>query len=172
MQVACGKDKTRPEMQCVYFENGYAYATNAHLLVRNRIDQISNLSTDQIMALDGKMIHKKDFAQLSRFDVITVTEEGIEAITEERKAFFYFYESEKGYPDTESIIQSIENASIKEVSVFGINFQETTNAQKALPEPMVKMIFKGANKGVIIRPTNDEYNDCMAIIMPLQINGE
>lgn len=34
MHLACSKDDYRPETQCIFFNNGFAYATDTHILYR------------------------------------------------------------------------------------------------------------------------------------------
>ena len=57
MHLACSTDDFHPETQCVFFNNGYAYATDTHILVRNRISEISGLNESEIEALNGKFLH-------------------------------------------------------------------------------------------------------------------
>lgn len=44
LHKACADDEYRPAFSYVYFRNGYAYATNAHIAVRAKVEDISNIA--------------------------------------------------------------------------------------------------------------------------------
>ena len=57
MHLACSKNELRKEMQCVYFKDGFAYASDGIILVKNRISEISGLEKHEVEALNGKFLH-------------------------------------------------------------------------------------------------------------------
>lgn len=62
---ACGfHDDFRTGMHYISFANGYAYATDSHILVRARLTDISNFDEQDLSLLDGKFIHGKFFKEL------------------------------------------------------------------------------------------------------------
>lgn len=61
MFLACAKDDNRPAMECVYFKGDWAYASDGHIIVKNRISECSNLDEAMIQALDGKLLHSLFF---------------------------------------------------------------------------------------------------------------
>lgn len=36
MHLACADDELRPALACIYFKNDFAYASDGHILVRNK----------------------------------------------------------------------------------------------------------------------------------------
>lgn len=61
---ACGDDDYRTGLHYISFANGYAYATNAYILVRARLTDISNFDEQDLSLLDGKFIHGKLFKEI------------------------------------------------------------------------------------------------------------
>ena len=62
---ACGfHDNFRTGMHYISFANGYAYATDSHILVRARLTDISNFDEQDLSLLDGKFIHGKLFKEI------------------------------------------------------------------------------------------------------------
>lgn len=62
---ACGfHDDFRTGMHYISFANGYAYATDSHILVRARLTDISNFDEQDLSLLDGKFIHGKLFKEI------------------------------------------------------------------------------------------------------------
>ena len=73
LHKACADDEYRPAFSYVYFRNGYAYATNAHIAVRAKVEDISNIAPLEIEALNGKAIHYKQFELLLKHDSMEVS---------------------------------------------------------------------------------------------------
>lgn len=70
MYLACSVDDHRPETQCIFFNNGFAYATGTHILVRNRISEISGLNESEIEALNGKFLRADFYKDMLKYDSI------------------------------------------------------------------------------------------------------
>lgn len=64
LDKVCANDDLRPAMEYIYFIGGYAYATNAMILVRASLKSISNLHRETIDKLNGHCIHKNTYADL------------------------------------------------------------------------------------------------------------
>ncbi len=167
MDYACVKnDKLRPEMQCIHFENGFAYATNNHILVKNRLQECSTLEEEAIEALSGKSIHKDSFVKTLSYDVIEVEESGIRAFKGAEEAFFKF--AKVDYPDAESLIQQETVSGILAVPEIDIDLYSFVILDKALyGANNTKLVFNGTRA---IKIFNREENvESMAILMPLGI---
>ena len=121
MHLACSDDDLRPVMQYIYFKGGYAYASDAHILIKNKISEITELITeDQLNILDGKYLHKSSFQKILTYDTIRITETGIECITGYSTIEFKFSTDESlKYPSTEVKIAKIkeENSSLSRISL-------------------------------------------------------
>ena len=79
MHLACSKDNVfRRETECIFFNNGYTYATDTRILVRNRISEISGLNESEIEALNGKFLHADFYKDMLKYDSIMIAEDGIE----------------------------------------------------------------------------------------------
>ena len=76
---ACGfHDDFRTGMHYISFANGYAYATDSHILVRARLTDISNFDEQDLSLLDGKFIHGKFFKEIiSCKGNVTITTDAI-----------------------------------------------------------------------------------------------
>ena len=134
MHLACsGYSPTRPEMCCIYFRNGFAYASDGHILAKNRISEISGLEDHEITALDGKFLHANFYKDMLKYDNIMIAEDGIECSKDNDKVFFYFSTFDK-YPDAEKVLQE------------ALNTQTTP-----LPQVSDKCVatFKGTNKAIV-----------------------
>ncbi len=79
----CKSDATHPQLAYIHFENGYAYATESHILVRAKISDICTLDNPEMLEkLDGKNLHLKQFQSLLELDEITdITDDSISAMS-------------------------------------------------------------------------------------------
>ncbi len=150
MHLAClkGNDQ-RKDLECVYFNNGFAYATNQQILVKNRIDEICGLEPHEIEALNGKFLHADFYREMLKYDSIMIAEDGIECTKGDNKAFFYFSKFEK-FPDAEKVLSralSLPSVPMPEVS-FDMKLIQRLN--KALyRSDRCTARFKGVNQPMI-----------------------
>ena len=72
-------DELRPAMQCVCFKDGYAYATEAHMLIKAKIEDICNFDPEEIAILEGKMVSGASLKRICSHNEIQVTNDGFVA---------------------------------------------------------------------------------------------
>lgn len=167
IDYACGADKLRPAMQLIHFENGYIYATNGHIAVKNKLSECSSLSDDQIEKLNGKNLHKDLFKEILKYDIIEIDDNGIKAKKDNNIIYCEFTEVE--YPDVESVIQKSLNAPIEQKQKIAINLKNLELLQKSLFNGNDSVLeFKQGNGAIIVRPKTE--SESMGIIMPLYLD--
>ena len=175
MHEACVSDELRPALEHIYFKDGYAYASNAAVLVKNCIEDICFVCANQRQLLNGKLLHKDHYKEILKYNTITISEEGIECVDRKssRKAFFYFAkEGEYKYPDAEKVLQNALNAKNTSVSEIGIKGNLIKIINNALFESdMCKFQFKGIGNPIVLQSTTSRS---IGIIMPfiLSENGD
>lgn len=150
MHLACSKDDgMHPGTECVFFNNGYAYATDTHILVRNRISEISGLDESEIAALDGKFLHADFYKDMLKYDSIMIAEDGIECSKGNDKAFFYFSTFEK-YPDAEKVLQDALNKQTVPLPQFSFDMKLMQRLNKALYQSdSCTATFKGVGNPIV-----------------------
>ena len=70
MHLACGDHGFT---EYIYFKNGFAYATNEIILVKNDLSICSSIHPDQVRLLNGKLLHKDDYKKILNTDVINLS---------------------------------------------------------------------------------------------------
>lgn len=167
MQFACSSDNLHPSLSCVYFKNGFAYATEAHILVKNSLQECSSLSDEQIELLDDKFLPSKSFANILKYDTIIVSEDGIEATKNTDKAFFYFAK-DLNFPNAEKVIQDSLNKQKVPTPEIGLSIEKLVKLNGALSgSDQCKMQFTGENSVIILQSMEQSS---LGIIMPITIN--
>jgi len=168
MHLACAKnDETRPVMNCIYFKDGFAYASDSHILVKNKLDECSTLEASFIEALDGKILSANNYKDILKYDEILIAEDGIEATKGTDKAFFYF-EKNLTYPNAESVIQSALNKQHIALSEVGLNTKLLVKLNEALSGAgSCKLQFYGAGNAVVLQGMEQAS---LGIIMPVLLS--
>jgi hypothetical protein len=165
LNSACGEDENRPLLLCVHFENGFCYASNSHLVVKQSLELHSILEPQ---FLDGKCIHKDDFAIIRKFEVATANEDGIQCnSTDGRSAFFeYFDKKGANTPDFDAVMNQFK---AKGVDFIGFNPKQMKMIMDALycPDGYVRVNFGGIDKCMSIDVPGVE--DQWAILMPVLV---
>lgn len=167
MHTCCSSDELRPTMQHIYFANGFAYASDDHVLVKNHLSEIiENIDEEQLALLDGKMLHKDHYKNLLQYDGIVISEDGIEGNKDGNKVFFYFTDQTKHgeYPDAEKVLQEALNKKPIQTSEFCIQPGFIAQVCSANPNLNIcKMQLKEEGK-LIINEKDDMYQS-MALVM-------
>lgn len=122
LHTACGlDDKFRISHHYISFQNGYAYATDSHILVRAKLTDISNFDEQELAFLDGKFIHANTFKQIlkSKGDVSILENEIV--VTEDEYTIKYPLHdgSNLRFPKCETVLGKNELNNIKKE--FGIS---------------------------------------------------
>lgn len=178
-----GEDKVRPVLEYVYFENGYAYASNAHILVRIPIVYITTLDDDSNNLLNGHGIHgplMKYLADLWPLKVqkeIVVGEDGKE--TEYVSIIAWHGENEVKvtltnpeqvkHPNFDPLFStSGERIPVKKI---GISQNLLNKLTAAIGTSEIKMGFVDERRQIFISPITSELEGIEGIIMPIMVTG-
>ena len=157
LNLFCSQEKYMPReaLKCVYFKDGFAYATDAHILIKHKLsfEDCINCSL-----LEDKFISSTVFAQILKADAIEATEDGILADGN----LFPYAENVGVFPNVEIAIPSI----IEQVEQIVLNPKELNTILRAFPlnRLSIKFVFCGTDKATKI--IFQEFEDTTVIIMP------
>lgn len=175
-------DSLRPMLQCVHFKNGFAYASNSHVCIKQSLEYHSVIDVEK---LEGKAIHRDSYAAAMKFDYVIATEDGLDCSgTNGQKAFFDYYQPDdipdtgedslekvgrNRVPDFEDVLKP--KSGITSMSFIGVNPDNFTVLMKALyaPTKTVRIQFTGIDKAILVDVPGVE--DQEAVIMPRIIEG-
>lgn len=172
MHLACApKDGMRKEMACIYFKDGFAYATDGHILVKNRISEISTFSEEEIAALDGKLLPAEHYKDILKYDECLISDEGIEAVKGDDRAFFYFKNPGDGhYPNADKVLQDALNRQTVPMPEVGFNILLMEHMAKALSNfDQCKAMFKGSGQPIIFQSIMEDVSS-VGLLMPIYIS--
>lgn len=169
LHLACATDELRPVMEYVHFVNGFAYASDAHILVKQSINEYCTVHDKE--NLTGKCIHRDSFENIRKFDNAKALMDGIECWDDNggKKAFFPYGTVEEKRPNFETVIP---DGPAENVPFIGINPKYIEIASKCLARDKhtaVRMIFHGQNKAIILKA--EDYPEQIVIIMPIILGG-
>lgn len=168
MHLACGSDKLRPWTEYIFFKNGYMYASDSHVLVRNNISECSNLNEEDIEKLNGKCLYRNTYKNILTYEFIKVEDDGIRCFKGYEVCFYKFGNIEK-YPNMELVVRDALFKKPIQVNGLYINPRFVDIASKCIPHiGGMKFMFVGDGRveNIIIRDF-DEMSDSVAIVMPL-----
>ncbi len=165
MHLACSKDELRPAEQCIFFNNGFAYATDGHILVRNRISEISGLKEHEIETLSGKFLRADFYKDMLKYDTIMIAEDGIECSKGDDKVFFYFSAFEK-YPDAEKVLSDALNMQTTPMPQVSFNMKLMQRLNKALyKSDQCTATFKGPNNPTVFDSLDEDVSSIGLIML-------
>lgn len=108
IQNACGTDDLRPHFKNVFFINGYAYASDCHILVRESLN-FHGFDEEQIKLLNGKCISKDSFKYLKNIVRFEIKSDGIAVRMKSGIEIMVMFSDNSQIPEFEKIIPNTEN---------------------------------------------------------------
>ncbi len=166
--LACSRDLLRPAINHVWFDDGFAYATDANILLRQSFNYIGLENTH---LLNGKSIHQTIFQRILKHNQITITEDGIRT-TEEGSTINYGYANYEGkFPDCKDILADFTH-SVIEYTIIGIDHIKLAKLVKAMGlNSQLKIILPPFNtRSIQIVPFDVDKKDMIGILMPCAVN--
>lgn len=166
LHECCGDDDIRPIMMCVHFKNGYAYASDGHVVIKQSLDYHTIIDPEH---LEGKSLHKDNFKAVMGFETAKCDDAGIACFDSDgRTAFFeYFDRKDIEMPDFEKVFIP---SGTKEVPFIGISPQYVNMLSKAMhaPSGVCRFKFQGIDKPILIDVP--EIPQQYAVLMPALLN--
>jgi hypothetical protein len=169
MELACGTDEYRPSFGVISFKDGYAYATDGHIVVKNKLDEMTSLTPEEIEKLNGKQVSANNWKELIKADNILITDDGVQVLRGDMQILLRF--SSFKLPDIQRVIEDILNAEHEDLLEIGFNTNILSRLFKSMccPERDVRMCIAKSHVGVVIKNRSSRY-ESMGIIMPVILN--
>ena len=168
---ACATDIIRPVMEYILFKDGYAYASDSHILVRVPLDECTTFEEDQRSLLDGCLIHKSMLKYIVGFDIVRVekSEDGavyLEARTGENTVKVQLGKNGDVlmYPNAEEILKGSDDRT--PIQKIGFNPKFIASLTAALGTDLLRFEFTSDNSAVFVRPVSAVSN-AVGVIMPI-----
>ncbi len=168
---ACATDAVRPVMEYILLKDGYAYASDSHILVRVPLEECTTFEEDQRALLDGCLIHKSMLKYIVGFDIVLVekTEDGavyLKARTGENTVKVQLGKNGDvlKYPNAEEILKGSKDRT--PIQKIGFNPKFIASLTAALGTDLLKFEFASERLAVFVRPVSATSN-AVGIIMPI-----
>lgn len=167
----CSKDKgedVRLWPKAVHFRNGFAYASEGHVLIKSSLEYHSVIEPDK---LEGHSIHRDNFREIMKFEFAECSDDGISCKNTDGQVAFYEYmnmENEK-IPDFDKVIPIIDN-KLSNLNQIGLapKYIEMLSAAMYTDTGYFRYRFTGANTAVVVDATG--FHGQVGIIMPIALS--
>ena len=165
---ACGNDEIRPILNHAHVMNGFIYATNGHILVKQSLKNVHGLDDEQVAHLEGKSFHKDLLQVLDKQNEVTFKADGIHIKGKGIGSAVIEYSDLVGkFPNCYNVIPRAELA--ESVDYIGMSVQKINNLIKAMsfsPNNHFRFTFYGKDRAILVRGEEFDLNDEIGLIMP------
>ena len=168
---ACATDDMRPVMEYILLKDGYAYASDSHVLVRVPLEECTTFEECQRELLDNCLIHKSMLKYIVGFDIVLVkkTDDGavyLEAQAGENTVMVTLGKNGDvlKYPNAEEILKGSKDRT--PIQKIGFNPKFIASLTAALGTDLLKFEFASENSAVFVRPVSATSN-AVGVIMPI-----
>ena len=117
LHLACENYLIRPVMNCIYFKDGYAIASNGKILIKACLNEICNFSEEEKELLEGKLISAKNFKEIIKHTIIEIEEDGFHAIYDDWDIKYKFVTVDMKYPNYNEVISQFKPGFAEKVLI-------------------------------------------------------
>jgi hypothetical protein len=178
-------DDGMENLEYVHFINGYAYASDAHIIVRVPLSVCTSFSEDEYKKLNGYSIHFSLLKMLMQFEVVNI-DEGID-LDDKGETFNYieltatrgendvkvvlrrYEDRDKNLiqaPNFEGVIQRGRENEVP-VSSIGFRIKLLKTLSAAMGQEIIFLRFTKANGYIYVIPEDETIAGTIGIIMPV-----
>ena len=168
---ACANDPVRPVMEYILFKDGYAYASDAHVLVRVPLEECTTFEDEQRALLDDCLIHRSMLKYIVGFDIVLVKKADDGAVYLEARTGENTVNVQLGkngdvlkYPNTEDILKGSKDRT--PIQKIGFNPKCIASLTAALGTDRLKFEFASEKSAVFVRPVS-AISNAVGVIMPI-----
>ena len=179
---ACATDEIRPVMNYIYFENGYAYASDSHVLVRIPFSLLSYFDPEDAKKLNGHGIYGPAYKLITTLGILQIQdckiktpkgeEDGIclvGALDDCEIRVTLTNPSQKKHLNMEDLFKvEGERTPIKRIGISQTYLNALT---AAMGTTNVKMEFIDNRSKIFVSPVNELEEGNAGIIMPIMLTG-
>ncbi len=178
LSSVCAADDLRPFMNYIHFKDGYAYASNSHVLVRIKLADMCNFEEEEIALLNGKAIFRKRFDELLKYEYACVTRDGIKAGHEDGNwevtyVLKDFVSKGEKVPDFEAVLDGATKVAQEEgIHAIGLKpiFLQDLCRAIGVGDDVIKLRLRRHDAAIVVTLTEQvETAEIKAIIMPMVV---
>lgn len=187
LHIACGDDELRFVMTFINIKNGFAYATDAFIIVKQSLTIVHDFKPEELKHIEGKLISKKMWIEAFKATKKAFkdgkeyepkfTEEGMK-IYDGIHTITYSYPkmNDMKYPNADAVIPS-EDETTSGIDKIGVNPHLVERMRKAMiplhSMGMMEFGFIGINKAIKVKMVNDyTWDQNCGVIMPVHLYEE
>lgn len=183
---ACSDDNPNEALAYVHFSGGYAYASNALILVRVPLERCTGFTEEERSFLAGKALHMDTLKYLAKFDNLAVKEliytddddkviktACIEGWVEKCRVSVSLATQEMiRRPDFDKVLMSAKG-SRQRIEDIGVNAGLLSKLVSAMGAENIKMQFTKADGKIFIEPISEieSSGGILGLIMPVAVTG-
>lgn len=169
LHLLAGKDPFRPAMQHIYFKDGYMWVTDAHILLKQRIDHSTIIAPEH---LEGKSLHSSVYQMIKgKFDIVKATPEGLNCTDSYGNKVMFSYSISETPEFVKNMSAVIPKGDLVPVPAIGINLNYLNLLRKGmiLSDMGCKFSFYGKNRAIVVTAIGVE--DQTGMIMPVMLDS-
>lgn len=168
---ACSNDHLRPALTHAFVSDGFIYATNAHVAVKQSLEHIHGIEAEERRIIEGKYFSVHLLKQLDKCDIVVFKEDGIHTECGSTKAVYQYSVCGGIYPNVDAVLPSA--GSVEAVPCIGFN----PKYFKVMAEAMMtdtdefRFDFNGASRAIVVTANGYDREHQIGILMPVNLHS-
>jgi hypothetical protein len=168
-------DEMRQSLNYAYFINGFVYATDSKILIKQSLEKVHQIDPNQIMNLEGKALSKDALKQMWAFDVFDWKEDKVICNKGRATAEFY-YQNGLTPPNFELILTQESKYNFDGVIGINANLLNTLSLVMAFDASIqnhnLTLEISTQNSRIVVTSVHVNKDIQVGIIMPFNTSHE
>ena len=166
LYLASCYDDFKPFYNLIHFRDGYAYATEGHILVKAKIKDISTFEDDEIEKLDNKSISANAYRKILEYNIASINNTGVTVTdTQGNRNDYYFNEQQAINIKFDDMFAQLTEHYRQDRNLFGLNPGLVAKAAKILNAKTLRFQAYNGGKFIITNPQLDHETDIRCLLM-------
>ena len=175
-QKCCGSDNLHPTRSHLFFNNGFVYATDARVLIKQDLKVCHGMTDEMVEKLNGKMLHRENADALAACDLFEIHDDKIIGSKKNSKTKVLadlVTEAQEGkFPNVEAVIPSMSNAS--ELAQYALDPKKLIQVQSASvafdkDAKALRLTFFAPDRGALVHFQGFSGSEQLGLIMPCKL---
>lgn len=166
---ACSNDNLRPVLCHAFVRDGFIYATNSYIAVKQSLEHIHGIQTEERSIIEGKYFSVHLLKQLEKCNIVVFKEDGIHTECGSTKAVYQYSECDGFYPNVDAVLPSAD--AFTEVSFIGFNPKHFKIMSEAMmtDTDQFRFDFTGTQRAIVVTANGYDRDHQIGILMPLTL---
>lgn len=174
LHLACSDDELRPQMEHICIEKEFTFASDAHILVRHKTEEIFDEYFFKSLPDHAILVHKNAvflMCQKATLKIeLSADKKLIQLFRKDRSIISFKIPDDLKYPNANSVIPDLKDIKPLKQIKFRYDFLHRLGDALGSDLQILKLSFISDSKSIHVTAAANDYESAIGLIMPVMMD--